>query len=173
MATTKIDTTDNSRDSKNRAIPIILSPDRDKMLIGRAPNKSKDKLHMFDIVGKGHIEYGDDPKDTIVREAYEEGNLDLEGVPIQELGEVRYGEGTGFVYVLVLPEDPTNLECHAVFDWYGKQLPEFVEYKWVRLDEAEEYLYKKLGEALFQKNISSLKNTFMGKIKEMIKMGIL
>lgn len=169
----KIDTTDNSQDSKNRAIPIILSPDREKMLIGRAPNKSKSKPHTWDIVGKGHIEYGDDPAETIVREAYEEGDLDIEGVPMTYLGNVKYGEGKGFIYVLVLPEAPNKLECHAVFDWFGKQLPEFVEYQWVRFDEAEEFLYKKLGEALFKKNIPGLGNTFIGKVKDMIKSGIL
>lgn len=169
----EIDTTDNSQDSKNRVIPIILSPDRDKMLIGRAPNKSKDKPHVFDIVGKGHIEFGDDPEETLVREAYEEGDLDLKDVPLYKLGDVKYGEGKGFVYVVVLPEEPANLKCHAVFDWFGKKIPEFIEYKWVRFDEAEEFLYKKLGEALFHKTIPELKNSFIGKIKEMIKTGIL
>lgn len=148
-----IDTSDTSHDTRDRVATLIFEPSCTKILIGRAPNRPA-KPFNWDVVGKGHIEVNSDTKETCVREVYEESNIVISNPgDLIFLGKIKYRGGYLFVYSYVLESMPTDIRCNCEFEWYGKMLPEFKEFKWVTLDEAKTYLYKGLVEALFSLDI--------------------
>ena len=158
-----VNTTDNSNDSEDRVATIILSPDRSTFLIGHAPNRSFKKDNQWDIVGKGHIEYGDKPIESAIRETLEESNIDISGLPTTIIDTVKYKTGHMTIVAVVLPEMSVEIICKSVFDCFGKQLPEFSVFKWITFAEAETHLYRGLYQTLtnasiFEKIENQLKN---------------
>ena len=139
-------------DSNDRVGTLIFSPDRSKILIGLAPNH-EDDLNQWDLVGKGHIQYGDMKEETVNNEVYEESGLDVKSLQKEFLGSTKYQKGQIYFYAVVLDSMPEKIECKSCFDWHGKQLPEFFKFKWVELKEAEKWLYKGLVKAIFQTDI--------------------
>lgn len=152
-----IDTTDTSNDSLDRAAALLVSPDGKSLLIGHAPNR-KSGDNQWDIVGKGHIEKGDNAKNTCVREVEEEASLKINKDSLVYLGSAKYQKGKLHIYIYTLSEMPENIKCNSCFDWYGKSVPEFEEYKWVTFQEAKKYLYKGLVKVLDELGVFSENN---------------
>ena len=143
-------------DTKNRVATLLVAPDRKSFLIGHAPNR-KFEDNQWDIAGKGHVAEGDNFLETCMREVWEETGIRIpDETDLTFLGSVRYQTGTMAVYMYVLDELPEQIECNSFFEWYGKKLPEFSEYKWISFEEAGKYLYKGLFKALSELEI--LKN---------------
>lgn len=137
-----IDTTDDSLDTENRVAAIIQVGD--EILLGHAPNK-KDGPNSWDIAGKGHIEVGGNPEETVIREVKEETNIDIASDDLWRLGTSKYQKGKMIFFLIRLKEKPKNIKCISMFEMYGKKFPELSKFEWVKIDEAANYLYKGLS----------------------------
>lgn len=137
-----IDTTDDSLDTENRVAAIIQVGN--EILLGHAPNK-KDGPNSWDLAGKGHIEVGDTPEDSVVREIKEETNLDINIDDLWRLGSSKYQKGKIIFFLIRLKEKPKNIKCISTFEMYGKKFPELSKFEWVNIGDAQTYLYKGLS----------------------------
>lgn len=158
-------------DSKDRVGTFIFDPNRERILIGHAPNK-KMEPNSWDLVGKGHIQYGDMKEETVNKEVLEESNIDVSELYKIELGDMPYNGGRLYFYALVLPEAPNEIVCKSYFNWFGKQLPEFSLFDWVTLEEAKTRLYKGLSKVIFDKKLKN-GETIYSSLQNMLKNGLL
>ena len=142
-----IDTTDDSLDTENRVAAIIQVGN--EILLGHAPNK-KDGPNSWDIAGKGHIEVGDSPEETVIREVKEETNIDITSDDLWRLGTSDYQKGRMVFFLIRLKEKPKDIKCISTFEMYGKKFPEISKFEWVDLDEAVNYLYKGLSKVFVE-----------------------
>lgn len=153
-----INTSDNNTDTNDRVAAILISPDRKMFLAGKAPNR---KYDLDDLVGKGHIEEGEDPNITLAREVFEEANIDITKLTPVLVDKIKYQSGLMFCYAVVLPEIPQNIKCNSEFtDFRGIDLPEFESFEWVNLSDWSTKLYKslqKVCEPVFEKIIEWIK----------------
>lgn len=148
-----IDTTDDSLDTENRVAAIIQVGD--EILLGHAPNK-KDGPNSWDLAGKGHIEIGDNPEESVIREVKEETNIDITKDDLWRLGSSKYQKGKMIFFLIRLKKKPDDIKCISMFEMYGKKFPELSKFEWVNLDEATKYLYKGLSK-VFEEYVELIK----------------
>ena len=139
-----IDTSDNSKDIESRVGAVIQVGD--EILIGHAPNR-KMGPNSWDLVGKGHRTSGSSPEEDVIREVKEESNITVTERDLWRLGVAKYQTGTITFFLVNLPEKPKDIKCISTFTMYGKDWPEIKEFKWVKIEESLQYLYKGLGKA--------------------------
>lgn len=137
-----------SKDTKNRVAVLLVHPDNQTLLVGRAPNRKRGP-NQWDIVGKGHIASGEDKRTTAVREVWEESGITVHENDLRFIGKAPYTGGEINFYSCNLETEPKELICNSFFEQNGKTYPEFVEYKWIDFESIPEYLYKSLATVLF------------------------
>lgn len=159
---------DPNLDTKYRVGTILIHPLGTKFLIGRAPNHANGP-NQWDLVGKGHIQIGDSLEETINRETLEECGLDISKKDKCKIGTFPYSNGTLTLFSVdleykddienIFAPKPSGFSCSSYFEWYGKQLPEFEEWKWIEFSDYDKYLYKSLVK-LFDDNFKQIENCF-------------
>lgn len=150
--------TTNSNDTNDRVAAIILTPIGGvyKMLIGHAPNK-KAGPNTWDIVGKGHVEVGGNPVDDVVREIWEESNIEIPKEKLTNIHTAKYDKGYMTFFITKLDEVPTDIKCMCEFELWGRKWPEFKEYTWIEPSQAPTYLYLKLAK-VFEPILPKIEN---------------
>lgn len=123
---------------------VTRTVDVKEILICRAPNH-KDAPNQWDLP-KGHVEEGESTVLSAVRELYEETGLEVGPEALDFVANEVGQEKILHIFELdgdYIPED-FKFSCHSTFEWYGRELPEMVEWRWVPLTFAKNYLYKNL-----------------------------
>lgn len=141
------------KDTDDR-VGVLIFKDN-KILIEHAPNKPFEP-NSWDLP-KGHISKEDDNKEySAKRECFEETGLLLDKIHELSVGEyiTKYDSGTLTLYYANInqtqlsdcSEDEilSHLSCYTFFEENGKKLPEASEYKFIKLNEIENYLYASL-----------------------------
>lgn len=121
----------------------------DQFLIGCA---SKRKKLGWDIP-KGRGNPGETPMKAAERELYEETNIKLDSPELvsgmSDLGQqLYYDKKDLYLYAVYLHYKPTDLKCNSYFGVGDATCPEILDYKWVTLEEAKDYVYPSLYKVL-------------------------
>jgi len=146
---------EKTENDTNNRVGVLIFNGNGKFLIEHAPNKPHDK-NSWDLP-KGHISF-DDPslEYAVKRECFEETGIFLDKV--EELGTFIYINpyDIGSMTLFKATIDDTqfagceddeilnNLVCTTFFEENGKKLPEANEFKFISLNELNEYLYDSL-----------------------------
>jgi len=136
-------------ESKTISIGIIVT-DGNVILGGKAPN-----LSTWDIP-KGLPDPGETPADTAVREAHEEFGIHAPKSELKLLGTFKYRPEKDLTLFLWKPQVLPliqDMRCYSEFEWYGKMLPEFINFKYISFKESNKYFNKS-----FIKILNQIKN---------------
>ena len=141
------------KDTNDRVGVLIFNDN--KILIEHAPNKPFEP-NSWDLP-KGHISKEDENKEySAKRECFEETGLLLDKIHKLSTGKyiTKYDSGLLTLYYANINQTQLSdcneneilpqLTCSTFFEENGKKLPEASEYKFIKLNEIEEYLYKSL-----------------------------
>jgi len=85
-------------------------------------------------IPKGGIEVGETPLQAAIRETFEETNLDLTGVDIEEIGLMAYQKGKKDLHLFKCNydiDDLSNLKCTSYFKLNDCEFPEMDGYEWI------------------------------------------
>lgn len=118
--------------------PIIINS-KGEVLIGKR-TKLKDEQERWVIVGGGHPDVGEDPKDAAIREAKEESGIDVTNLQLIKKHYYESASGRKFTYIF---------EAMAVSEEISKfERKEFQAVQWVSLQELEVFELKNSSKAL-------------------------
>lgn len=132
---------------------IIIQNDKGQIL-GCIPFGKGD---VFDIP-KGHVDEGEDNSTAIIRELREETSIELTLNDIKFLGQFYYNKYKDLALFYHNGNyDESKLRCTSLFNFYGREVPEMIGYRWINIDDIENSFYKSLGPIL-SKEIKKLKN---------------
>jgi 8-oxo-dGTP pyrophosphatase MutT (NUDIX family) len=132
--------------------------DGNKVLIGKITNHRKGR---YDFP-KGLVEDNEDPKDTAVREVFEETNITIDKNNLIDIGVYPYNKIKDLhVYIYRVDDidvfvSDKNIYCSSYFETpYGIMLPEISGHKIVYINKLEQYLTYNLYKSflLFKKYI--------------------
>jgi 8-oxo-dGTP pyrophosphatase MutT (NUDIX family) len=117
---------------------LIYDPEEKCILAGHPTNRSTKKGN-FDIL-KGHMDAGETPKETALRELKEESGIVLSPSEIhslKDLGEFNYSKKKNLhLFMLEKPIPPLyTLKCESIVD--GETFPEMDDYKKIPITELD------------------------------------
>lgn len=132
---------------KELSCGAIIFDQNSKILACHSTGKSF-KNNTYDIP-KGHIEEGETPWQTCVREVFEETGLDISNEDYIDCGQHEYVSYKD-LHLFILKrdfteEDVNNLKCTSYFEKDGKKMPECNGFVFINLDKIDDYYYKSLG----------------------------
>lgn len=101
-------------------------------------------------IPKGQTDEGESPRDTALRETYEETGIDLSGQPLVDLGAYPYRpEKDLHLFATYLPKGKVDLnKCvcstHFVEPKTGQPCPETDAFAWIRPSRIQDFCSKSL-----------------------------
>lgn len=101
-------------------------------------------------IPKGRIEENEIPLEAALRETREEAGINLDGIPMQDLGKFNYTKKKD-LYLFKCRKDIDDLNllnCTSYFEYKGEMRPEVDGYEWIPINEINNRFYKSLGPIL-------------------------
>ncbi len=109
-------------------------------ILGCRPFGRKDEKGNYDLP-KGHVEPGENPAETAIRETEEETGFKVwEGANLVNLGHFKYIPTKDlhlFLLAMDAIPDPTTLKCKSTFNYRGVEVPEVLGYKLIPIEELD------------------------------------
>lgn len=123
---------------------VIIINDKGQIL-GCVPYGSSKKTQNYMDIPKGKMEIGETPKETALREVYEETGINLGSVELFDYGQHHYIKGKD-LYVFKCNHNPNLDECKCTtyFDRFGAMVPEIIDYKWVDVSDINNKFFRSL-----------------------------
>lgn len=131
---------------KELSCGIIILNECDEILMGHSTGNT------FYDLPKGGMEEGETFLECALRECWEETGLDFSGFMMTELGLVKYTKKKD-LHLYVIPVikqaiDMESLVCTTNFLEGEREFPEFDGYRWVSIDELDEYCTTNMARVL-------------------------
>lgn len=128
---------------------VLLLNERDEILLCHSTGNA-----WWDIL-KGGADPGESPRETAVREAFEECGVRLDPQELHEIGHLRYYAGKDlhlFVAYRHSSElDPAHCRCTSFFEDKrrgGQPTPEVDDFRWVPFADIEQHCSKNMARVL-------------------------
>lgn len=109
------------------------------------------RTNMLDIP-KGQLKENEEPYEAAIRETYEETNIKLHPKQLKYLGQFDYYKNKQlYLFFAFDLFDTTQLYCNSTFEFNGKQVPEMVGYKKIKIEDTYlmyQYFYSSLSKII-------------------------
>jgi len=123
---------------------VIIINDKGQVL-ACLPSGHKKENHNHCDIPKGHMEIGETPLQTAIRETFEETGIDLKNVPLIDCGQHAYIKNKDLhLFKCRLNVNLNELKCTTYFKIYEKLVPEVVDYYWINEEDIKTTFYKSL-----------------------------
>lgn len=102
-------------------------------------------------IPKGKMNSGETYWQTAIREVKEESNIDITlSVSISDLGLHKYIKRKDiYLFAIILNDNHKfYIKCNSFYEENGKKKPEMVDYKWIDLNDTDEYLSPNLSKVV-------------------------